>query len=270
MDITGAIGAALGIGKAAQKTSIVALRDTVLKRFPVDSSSLGDADKMPFFQRDRLEIVNYKKVDNHIKFLTLELRYLGSWYAFADHVQIDDPNIPVLITLDQLAVIAPYTAIAQSLAPLIEHLNITMARYHINTPLRKAHFLAQIAHESDGFNTTREYASGTDYEWRDDLGNIYEGDGVKFRGRGLIQVTGRANYKSCGDALGIDLIANPSRLEDYDLACLSAGWFWNQHGLNIHADFDDIRKITRVINGGFNGLQDRINYLNRAKKVFGI
>jgi putative chitinase len=173
------------------------------------------------------------------------------------------------ISQSQLMAIAPYTR-RDRLEKLIPHLNVTMERYKITTSLRKAHFLAQVGHESDGFNTNEEYASGADYEWRRDLGNTQVGDGVRFKGRGLIQVTGRANYGECGQALGIDLIKNPQRLGDYDLACLSAGWYWDTRNLNAHADRDDVVRITRIINGGENGLADRRNYLARAKLVFGI
>jgi len=182
------------------------------------------------------------------------------------YVRTTTPN---LITQEQLIAIAPYSR-RDRLEKLLPHLNTTMQRYEINTPLRKAHFLAQVGHESDGFNTNEEYASGAAYEGRRDLGNTQAGDGVRFKGRGLIQVTGRANYGECGRALGVDLIANPQRLGDFDLACLSAGWYWDTRRLNPDADFDDILTITRVINGGTNGLADRRDYLARAKRVFRI
>jgi putative chitinase len=174
-----------------------------------------------------------------------------------------------LITQEQLSAIAPYSR-RDRLEKLLPHLNNTMQRYAITTPLRKAHFLAQLGHESDGFNTNEEYASGAAYEGRRDLGNTQAGDGVRFKGRGLIQVTGRANYLDCGRALGVDLINSPQRLGDFDLACLSAGWFWDTRKLNNHADRDDILTITKIINGGTNGLADRQSYLSRAKRVFGI
>lgn len=176
---------------------------------------------------------------------------------------------PDLLISDQLSAIAIYTSQFR-LDQLLPNINITMQRYGINTPLRKAHFLAQTAHESDGFNTNEEYASGADYEGRRDLGNTKSGDGVRFKGRGLIQVTGRSNYAECGQALGIDLINNPQRLADFDLACLSAGWYWDARNLNSYADDDDLIRITRIINGGLNGLDDREGYLIRAKQVFGI
>ncbi|TYQ27070.1 glycoside hydrolase family 19 protein [Pseudanabaena sp. UWO310] len=176
---------------------------------------------------------------------------------------------PNLLTLDQLKAIAIYTS-QDRLNQLLPNLNTTMQRYGITTPLRKAHFLSQTAHESDGFSTNEEYASGADYEGRRDLGNTKAGDGVRFKGRGLIQVTGRSNYAACGQALGVDLINNPQRLADFDLACLSAGWYWDSRSLNGYADNDDILQITRIINGGLNGLDDRQDYLDRAKQVFGI
>ena len=177
-------------------------------------------------------------------------------------------NSPV-ITLDQLTAIAPYSD-PKRLTQLLPNLNTTMQRYGITTPLRKAHFIAQIAHESDAFNTNEEYASGADYEGRRDLGNTKACDGVRFKGRGLIQVTGRSNYAACGQALGVDLINNPQRLANFDLACFSAGWYWDTRSLNDYADNDDVIQITRIINGGLNGLGDRQAYLARAKQVFRI
>ena len=176
---------------------------------------------------------------------------------------------PNLITQEQLSAIAPYSRQSR-LIQLLPYLNETMQKYGITTALRKAHFLAQTAHESDGFNTNEEYASGADYEGRRDLGNTKSGDGVRFKGRGLIQVTGRSNYAECGNDLGVDLINNPQRLADFDLACLSAGWYWDTRNLNSYADDDDILTITRIINGGLNGLDDRQDYLDRAKQVFRI
>jgi putative chitinase len=174
-----------------------------------------------------------------------------------------------LLTAQQFLAIAPEasTSRVKALAP---HLNRTMVEFNVSTPLRQAHFLAQIAHESDRFNALEEYASGEDYEWRDDLGNIHSGDGVRFKGRGLIQVTGRTNYGLCGKALGIDLVSNPTKLASPDLASRSAGWFWASKQLNNDADHDDVRTVTRVINGGYNGLDDRMQLLKTAKRVLNV
>ncbi len=146
-------------------------------------------------------------------------------------------------------------------------LNIAMGEFEINTPARQAAFIAQIAHESGQFRYVRELASGAAYEGRVDLGNTMKGDGVRFRGRGLIQITGRANYKACGAALGLDLILYPELLEQPMYACRSAAWFWKSRGLNELADAGDQVKITRRINGGTNGLAERLAYFEIAKKV---
>ncbi|WP_212590530.1 glycoside hydrolase family 19 protein [Williamwhitmania taraxaci] len=142
-----------------------------------------------------------------------------------------------------------------------------MANFEISTPLRIRHFIAQLAHESGSFQYVREIASGNAYEGRKDLGNVNAGDGVKFKGRGLIQITGRANYEKCSLALFGDrrLLDNPELLELPDNAVKSAAWFWQSHGLNALADKDDIRAITKRINGGYNGLVDRMAFYDIAK-----
>jgi len=149
-----------------------------------------------------------------------------------------------------------------------------MKDFGIDTPLRQAHFLAQIMHESGGLRYTKELWGPTDaqkrYEGRKDLGNTEPGDGFKFRGRGLIQTTGRANYERVGKALGFNLINNPDGLADVSLACRSAAYFWYDNDLNDLADHDDIVRVTRRVNGGKNGLEDRTKYLTRAKKLLGV
>ena len=171
-----------------------------------------------------------------------------------------------LLTAPQILAITP-DASTSRISALAPYLNRTMVEFNVSTPLRQAHFLAQVAHESDRFNALEEYASGEDYEWRDDLGNTQAGDGVRFKGRGLIQVTGRTNYIACGKALGVDLINSPTKLAEPDLASRSAGWFWATNQLNGDADNDDVRTITRVINGGYNGLDDRIQLLQAARQI---
>lgn len=133
-------------------------------------------------------------------------------------------------------------------------------KYGINTPERMRHFLAQTAHESAGFKTAKEYASGKEYEGRRDLGNTQPGDGQRYKGRGVIQLTGRANYKTYGDKLGIDLVNNPELAANPEVAWKVAGQYWQDHKLNELADRGDIVGITRRINGGTNGLKDRKRY----------
>lgn len=158
----------------------------------------------------------------------------------------------------------------------------TCAEYGINTPIRRLCFLAQLGHESGGLFFTEELASGKAYEGRNDLGNIHAGDGMRYKGRGLIQITGRSNYVTLSSEYGEDFIAQPQllggknigvcSLQQMKYAALSAGWFWDKKNLNDLADKIDIRKsvdegdnlrhykdITLKINGGYNGLQDRVN-----------
>lgn len=139
--------------------------------------------------------------------------------------------------------------------------------FDLNTPLRQAHFIAQVAHESDGFNAVTEYASGRAYEGRKDLGNTKAGDGPRYKGRGLIQLTGRANYRKYGAALGVNLEDEPELAADFPYAARTAGLYWKLHGLNRLADANDIRGITRAINGGYNGLEDRIRCFGLAQRA---
>lgn len=144
----------------------------------------------------------------------------------------------------------------------VEPINLALDRYEINTPARIAAFLAQIGHESGGLRYVKEIWGPTvaqqRYEGRADLGNTQPGDGKRFMGRGLIQITGRTNYEAVGRALGIDAVASPEVLESPLYASLSAGWFWSSRNLNALADEGDMRKLTRRINGGYNGLDDRL------------
>lgn len=137
----------------------------------------------------------------------------------------------------------------------------------LDTPDRIAHFLAQICEESDGFCTVEEYASGAAYEGRKDMGNIMPGDGVRFKGRGLIQITGRYNYALYGASLSLPLLTQPGLAAIPENAVKIATAFWTKHNLNAFADADDIESITKRINGGLNGLATRKIYLARAKKA---
>lgn len=171
------------------------------------------------------------------------------------------------MTREQLLAIMPHAA--RRVDTYLPHLVAAMAEYEINTPARQAAFLAQIGHESGQLRYVRELASGDDYENRADLGNTEEGDGVRFKGRGLVQVTGRANYLSCSMALFGDdrLIHFPELLEDPRHACRSAAWFWHSRGLNELADVGNFRRITKLINGGFNHYEQRVSLHEKAKEV---
>ncbi len=169
------------------------------------------------------------------------------------------------MTLEQLLKIMPYAKIRA--VRFLDGINATMGEFDIDTPMRQASFLAQVGHESGQLLYVKELASGAAYENRKDLGNIFAGDGVRYKGRGLIQITGRINYAACGKALGLDLINTPEMLENPTFACRSAGWFWASHGLNALADAGDQTAVTRRINGGVNGLADRLALFAIARKV---
>ena len=180
----------------------------------------------------------------------------------------------------------------------LEPLNEVFAKYEINTPLRQAAFIGQCAHESNNFKTLEEnlnysperlmavwpsrfpnlptamkYAhqpqllANKVYAGR--LGNNQENDGWNFHGRGLIQLTGRENYERCGKAISVDLINQPQLLVDPHYAAMSAGWFWNKAGLNILADAKDYDTMTKRINGGLNGLDDRKAKIAKALSILG-
>lgn len=147
----------------------------------------------------------------------------------------------------------------------------TALKYQINTPLRLSHFLAQTFHESGSLKYTEELASGAAYEGRKSLGNTHPGDGRRYKGRGLIMITGRAGYARYGKFNPeSDAVNHPERLATLPYACDSAGWFWAYGAavnLNKPADKDDVRTVTRLINGGQNGLNDRRRKLRGAKEA---
>jgi putative chitinase len=186
-------------------------------------------------------------------------------------------------------------------AKWLQPLEDTFAKYDMNTPNRQACFIGQCAHESNNFKTLEEnlnysaeglmrtwpsrfptlevaqqYARNPEkiankvYGGRAELGNIEEGDGWKFHGRGLIQLTGRSNYTVCGQALGRPFAQTPELVLDPENACLSAGWFWNKKSLNSLADIGDIDTMTRRINGGLIGLQDRKAKIAKAVSVLSV
>lgn len=167
----------------------------------------------------------------------------------------------------------------------LDPLNAAMDEFEISTAARKSAFLAQVAHESGELRYTLEGATGEAYEGNVHLGNVHAGDGPRFKGRGLIQITGRKNYQLCGAALGLALLEYPELLEEPVNACRSAAWFWrvgaglnlgraaHAHGvkdncdLNDLADAGDFEGITLAINGGLNGQSDRLAHFGLAQEV---
>lgn len=184
------------------------------------------------------------------------------------------------LTLKQLLAIMPYGSATRA-ELFLPFINAAMQEFGITTPERQAAFLAQIAHESGSLRYVREIADGSAYDNRADLGNTRPEaidialsnnttPGRFYKGRGLIQITGFDNYVACSQALFGDEVTlphNPVLLERKELACRSAAWFWWSRGLNGLADGGMFIKITRRINGGLNGLADRVAYHERAQRV---
>ena len=185
-------------------------------------------------------------------------------------------------------------------AKWLEPLNKTFEKYEINTPVRQAAFIGQCGHESNSFKVLQENlnysAKGLMATWpsrfheidvaekyernpqmiankvyggRADLGNTEDGDGWRFHGRGLIQLTGRTNYTVCGQALGKPFAEQPELVLEPENAAMTAGWFWNKRGLNAVADDQAWELLTKRINGGTHGLQDRIERTHKAMDILG-
>ncbi len=176
-------------------------------------------------------------------------------------------GLPAGPTREKLAIVlpmAPQRRIDTFFEPIVQ----AMSAYGLTSPLQVAHFLAQIGHESASLLYTEELASGDAYEGRRDLGNTQSGDGRRYKGRGLIQLTGRANYEAYGRYKGVDYLNQPELLATDPLAAVDvACWFWKAHGIDELAERDDVKAVTRRINGGYNGLDDRMQYLRRAKAL---
>jgi putative chitinase len=160
---------------------------------------------------------------------------------------------------------APAANQAKIIAEAGAVLAATLESYDITSRLRIAHFLGQTCEESAGYRTTEEFASGREYEGRRDLGNTQKGDGPRYKGRGLLQLTGRANYADYGTALGVDLVNNPTLAAQPALSLKIACEYWKRRNINADCDRDDAQAVTRKVNGGLNGLSERITFTQGAK-----
>jgi putative chitinase len=180
----------------------------------------------------------------------------------------------------------------------LEPLQAVFDKYDLSNPQRQASFIGQCQHESNNFKSLEENlhysAAGLMRTWSSRfpsadvaeqfannpekiankvyagrMGNTEDGDGWAYHGRGLIQLTGKDNYRNCGEGIGMDLISNPELLLQPKGAALSAGWFWGKRGLNALADIKDYETMTKRINGGTLGLEDRVAKINKALEVLG-
>jgi putative chitinase len=190
--------------------------------------------------------------------------------------QAPSPTIAVAppVTLDQLQAIMPGMSAANG-HRYIQPLNRAMLEFQITTPLRKAAFLAQIAVESGELRWFEELASGQAYDISEnprkarELGNLRPGDGRRYKGRGPIQLTGRANYREAGRELGLDLEGNPTRAASPDVGFRIAGWYWKKRRLNGLADRRNFSELTRRINAARKHYERRLAFYRRALGVLG-
>jgi len=181
------------------------------------------------------------------------------------------PKKPPTVGWRALRHVCPWLT-PQQAKTIASGLGLAMKRYGIMSPNRAAMFVAQCAHESAGFRTSTEYASGDAYEGRRDLGNARRGDGRRFKGRGRIMITGRVNYTRVSRSMKQNFVARPERLASPPWSELASAWWWYNAGLNALVDrYDDgderLRACTRRINGGYTGLADRRHYHRRALRV---
>lgn len=183
----------------------------------------------------------------------------------------DVPAPPVLaVTEEKLRRLVP-SGNAAIIAGIAAGFDWQAPDYGVTTPLRLCHFLAQAAHETDRFRTLQEYGSAAyfaRYEGRHDLGNTQAGDGARFHGRGVFQLTGRSNYRRYGALLGLDLEADPELAKDPAISLAVAFAYWRERRINEAADADDVVRVTRLINGGRNGLAERTRLLGVAKGIW--
>lgn len=180
------------------------------------------------------------------------------------------------VTRQQMQQILPNGGVRTS--EFLHYINQWADAFGISSPLRMSHFLGQILHETNGLKYTRELGKTEYFKKYEEgklaktLGNTHKGDGEKYKGRGLIMITGRANYKEYNDSpyCNGDVMKQPELLERPCGATKSGMWWWWKHGCNAIADEDDIEALTKKINGGTNGLDSRTEWTNLCKKVFGV
>jgi len=180
------------------------------------------------------------------------------------------PQPELAVTGERLLHLAP-NGKAHIVNGIAQRFDALAHEYDVTTRLRLCHFLAQAAHETDGFRTLEEYGGASyflRYEGRQDLGNSQVGDGIRYHGRGIFQLTGRANYRRFGKIIGIDLEAAPERAKEPDISLLVAFAYWSERAISAAADADDIAAVTKLINGGRNGLAERTRYLEKAKGIW--
>ncbi|NJL81816.1 MAG: peptidase M15 [Chloroflexaceae bacterium] len=246
---------------------------TLLKKSPQQSSESSPEQLKEVPAGQEYAVVSYEEAEGgHYK---VELDFgAGIWYIWSGHWRLswedgeesDDEPMRMFTEAD-LKTIMPQASSAD-IRTYVEPINKTLYDFDLDTKTRAAAFIAQVAHESGSLKYKEEIADGSAYEGRLDLGNIKPGDGRRYKGRGLIQLTGRANYRQAGEAMKLPLEDQPELVvRDPYINAAIAGWYWQSRNINAVAERGDFAAVTRRINGGLNGQSDRLEFWERAKKV---
>lgn len=242
--------------------TITAKVETKLKKRPVDSAQLQPTEVLAVPIGKSYGVDSFEPAENgHVKVILAANS--GTFYAFVQHWDglVDGTQ---LITKQEAEALFGNPIYDTEL----KDLNACLKRYQINTPARLRHFLSQIAHESGGLKWMKELASGDDYEGRSDLGNNQPGDGRRFKGAGVIQLTGRANYQAFADEIGDPRIMEGCDYVATNYPFTSAGFWWKNNNMNALCDSGaTVEQVTKRVNGGYNGLDDRIHYHEKALKL---
>lgn len=244
--------------------TITAKAETKLKKKPVDSSQLQPSEIVDVPVGKTYGVDTVEPAENgHYKVILASNS--GTFFVFNGHWEgLSSSGGPELINKQQAEALFGNPIYDTELSDL----NACLNRYQINTPARMRHFLSQIAHESGGLRWLKELADGSDYEYRDDLGNTQPGDGPKYKGAGAIQLTGRANYQALSQAISDPRVMEGCEYVAKTYPFTSAGFWWHNNDMNSICDAGaSVEKVTRRVNGGTNGLEDREHYYNKALEI---
>jgi predicted chitinase len=189
----------------------------------------------------------------------------GTYFVFPPHWEGLVPDVPQIVSEKQTESFFG----RQITDTQLQDLNSCLVLYKITTTPRLRHFLSQIAHESGGLQYMQEIASGKDYEGREDLGNVNPGDGPKYKGAGVIQLTGRANYQAFSKAIADPKVMDGVAYVASKYPFTSAGFWWSNNNMNALCDRGaSVEEVTLRVNGGYNGLDDRKSYFDKARGIF--
>jgi len=256
------------------------IQDTLLKSLPIDSNSdnlPSDFQTISIKAGTKIDCNWVKAAENNHWIFELKTPQLGrfNWYVFRGHVKFEQSESEIVLGVPKSSegiIVTRQQAESVYGRKITDKqfydLNSCLRRFEINTLQRIWHFLSQTAHESGGLKWMKELADGSAYEGRRDLGNIYPGDGPKYKGAGVIQLTGRSNYQNFAN-----YIRDPKIMQGVDYVSIvypftSAGFWWKNNNMNALCDRDaSVQEVTLIVNGGRNGLKDRQRYYAKARQI---